>query len=223
MIHVKKSRSVRLILLLMCTLLCSACLPVVYAVPPTKLNVGFGAHVSDHKDRDRGGHFDIRAGVYPLQLFYEKEGRTYDVGLGYGYQDDLESTYHLHGPYAEFGFLGLFDDFARWGISMQVQGLSDSRQESTYLVGGRGALQLHVEFGDHQDGPFESCETAEGEGFCGVGYAWGEGSVGLYLESGYGTVRGLTTWDFGVGLLMRIPAQVGFGFVMLDSLHDEED
>jgi hypothetical protein len=67
------------------------------------------------------------------------------------------------------------------------------------------------------DEPRWSADDPDNESvFCGAGYAWGETSVGMYLETSYGRIDERDHWFVGMGFKLRVPASMGVGLLAGD-------
>ena len=205
----------RILLLCPFVLLLAGCLPVIWATPPARVETGVGISRVPSEVSTRTypqGNFDVRGALTPLQLFPELEGRSDDVGIGYGARFHFpDSPLVLHGPYLE-GYALLYPGMrGRLGVGMQMHMLLSNRSEYT-LEGGRAAMRVFYEWHKFSEGPFDACSSD----FCGAGYAYGEGSFGFYAEVSNTLLA--TRWEqgFTAGILIRIPGTVGAGIVILD-------
>lgn len=201
-------------------LVASGCLPILYATPPVRGQVGVGLDAvqpSSEESTQLGGHFDMRGSIAPLQLPEQLADRPLDVGVGYGLTLPFGQTRQLlHGPYLEFGVLQPVQDNFRFGFTGQVHGLltpAEGEPRQAFFDGARGALQAHIEWSGYTEGPTQSCQISSDGGFCGSGLALGDAGIGFYAEVAATRVLLERNLAFTVGLTFRAPASVGFGFI----------
>ncbi len=204
-----------------CLVSVTGCLPVAFVTPPIKASVGGGVHLGGDGRAVRngpGGHIDVRAGVYPLQILEASQGSAFDVGFGYVRQFDLTHNFGQQGAYLEVSLMQPLSPGWRWGLNAGFQALGTGR-DAEWIDGSRSVLGLHAEWSEYTEGPFESCDINDPEedvrsgGFCGGGYAFGTSGIGFYVETGLGRIRGVGVWDINVGLMFRLPASLGAGLL----------
>ncbi len=188
----------------------TGCLPVVYVTPPARVTASIGAQVGDRVS----GVGALAGSLQPLHLFDPMTSRFIDVGVGWGARFRFDDPL-AHGPFLE---LGLFQPIAPQvrfaaiarGQAIQVVGTDNPFNDGTSL-----ALQLGVDWARWNDQPTAACEVVV-DGFCGAGYAFGEGGVGGYVELGVDTIQGQQSFALMVGFSGRLPATWGAGVIFLD-------
>ncbi len=195
-----------------------------------------------HDDSDVGAAIPLRATVFPLQLFPSLLERHLDVGVGY--QAVVIADHGLvHGPHLEVAYLtskhvshwldwlGDPPRPTRLGVHVQAHGLLPSSAGMMFNPGV--TLQLSLENYAFTDTDFMGCQQSDSQPddprwessdddsvVCGTGYAWGETTVGFFVEGSYSRVELRNLWWVGAGLKVRLPATIGVGFVMGDLWSD---
>lgn len=213
----------RLLLLLLTIPTLAGCLPVAWVTPPSRLDAGAGLQSmrvdplpGGEPARAARGHYDLRASITPLQLS-QQEDRLLDIGFGYGMRGVfIEGGLIHHGPFTELGVLSpLESSGARLGASVQLHALGDNAAPFA-LSGARGAARLTIEWAGHAEAPFADCNFTTDGGFCGGGFAFGEGGFGLWAELSHARLRRGVETAFTMGVSFRLPATIGAGFLLLD-------
>ena len=111
----------------------------------------------------------------------------------------------------------------RYHVSSQVhfaasargQTLHVSNSGNPYHDGTSLALQLGVDWATWNEGPTAPCEVVA-DGFCGAGYAFGEGGTGGYVELAVDTTEGRQSSALMIGFSARLPATWGAGVIFVD-------
>jgi hypothetical protein len=192
----------------------TGCIVLPFVAPPVKASIGGRAYLPNLPKGDSGA-FSVQIGVNPLQFVPKQLGRRFDFGLGYiGNGSD---HYHFDGGYLELTAFPLLEKlptgvYVRGSISLEPTAFLDSRGIPGAGAGGK----LGFEFAGVTDGPLDSSGPKGGA----VGYAFGEGGLGLYLE-GFGArvfdhslAGGTTYFSIGGGLSVRLPSAVGIVWAM---------
>jgi hypothetical protein len=188
----------------------SGCLPVVYVTPPARITASIGAQVGDRVS----GVGALAGSLQPLHLFDPTTSRFIDVGVGWGARFRFDDPL-AHGPFLE---LGLFQPIApkvRFAAIARGQAIQEVGSGNAFTDGTSLALQLGVDWATWNDQPTAACEVVV-DGFCGAGYAFGEGGAGGYVELGVDTIGGQQAFAFMIGFSGRLPATWGAGVIFLD-------
>jgi hypothetical protein len=183
----------------------SACIAVPFALPPTQLEIGTGYRDSG---RGRDAPLDVRAGVSPLGFSKDLVERPVDFAAGYMYQHGhtrtIEGGWLEGGGRLTSGRIGE-DLWARASARMQVRLLAAN--DSTVL--GRGAaLRLMGEIVGFGGDSFASNGRDGGV----IGFGYGEGGIGAWLEAGYADIGGTPIWTTEAGLVVRLPFLAGIAY-----------
>lgn len=181
--------------------------------------------------------FPLAATIRPLQIAPSLLTRSFDLGVGYHLLPTTSQTFY-HGPHAELAWLNAVerpdfmdwflrdDDRARLGLRVRGQAFWGDFDGP---VGRGGAVQVFFEGFSFHDGDFGGCsfsdtqnspaqsafgeEEDEENAFCGAGYAWGESSIGLFIETSYARIDTRDQWLLSIGLTVGAPATIGAGFI----------
>ncbi|MEL6180288.1 MAG: hypothetical protein AAFS10_15105 [Myxococcota bacterium] len=180
----------------------SACVPVPVIAPPAKFTVGGGIAAGDMTDQNRGepesptGAFSFSAGIHPLQ--YVDTANGVDAGVGFVFEaipNAEVSADPLLGGYLELGY----PIWVSGPIRPTPSNPEPGSQGRLYLIGrgellqnagaggerGFGAgLGLGLELVKWQSTPVASIsstvdETGDPDFSAFIGYAFGEGGIGL--------------------------------------------
>jgi hypothetical protein len=196
-------------------LICSGCVAVPFATPPLQATLGTGVRSTSHTDSpsDFDVPLQVRAAVHPFGFVPEWLQRDADVGFGYLYEGG--SGGRTQGLYLEAsGVLlsgPLSNTVGRLSARLQGQFLFEDQHGP---FGEGVALQLTGELSDFTEGPFDS----QGEDGGSFGYVYGERGAGLYLEGGWFQLGDRSGWTATTGILVRIPASVGFAWTWIWAL-----
>ncbi len=199
----------------------TACVPLPFAVPPTKVDIGVAGRLGD--DEPGAATVPIRLGLHPLQILEDRHTRQFDFAPGWGFYPTSSGRF-MHGPFFEAGWLHPLGFDAegsgwRWGLNAKGHYLFADELDS-----GLGlTLQATIEWTSFVTGPFAECsvrvsndsydnEPTSAES-CSIGVSEGEGGVGLFVETSYAKLGGVDVGWVGGGLLFRIPASFGIVFV----------
>ncbi len=190
----------------------SGCIPVVYVTPPARVTASIGASIGED---EVGVQTAVAGSLQPLHLFDPTTTRWFDVGVGWGGRFGFERPV-AHGPLLELGLFQPISPNVRFAAIGRAQPISVVGSNSPWFTDGTSvALQLGVDYAFWNDGPTADCEIEVGE-FCGVGYAFGEGGVGGYLELGIDQIQGRQSYAVMAGFSGRLPATWGAGVVFID-------
>lgn len=198
------------------------CVP--YAVPPMRIGAGgggaFGEVIHQHQDDIVESHaqdmFHVRLELMPLDAFPALLHRDYDVGLGYVLEfvdADHPTGSFKHGPVVSGTYYPLRlgdpgpdgDDLVwRLGLTFRAELLLADMGRGWERGGG---LSVGTTFGfaTFLDGDYSSAK--------GGGIAYGEGGVEAYVEGSLRSMHGGQYFLFTAGLLIRMPASVGFAAI----------
>ena len=196
--------------LCVCLLALTGCLPVVYVTPPARVTASIGAQVGDQV----GGMGALAGSLQPLHLFDPTTTRWVDVGVGWGARFRFDDPL-VHGPFLELGLFQPISPQVRFAAIARGQTLQVLNSGNPFNDGTSLALQLGVDWATWNDGPTASCEVVV-DGFCGAGYAFGEGGAGGYLELAVDTIGGQQSFALMIGFSGRLPATWGAGVIFLD-------
>lgn len=199
----------------------TGCMP--YAVPPMRIGAGGGAALGEVvKQRDAGiakssleDMFHVRLELMPLDAFPSLLHRDYDIGLGYVLEfvdADFPGDALKHGPVVSGTYYPLRlgdpgpdgEEFIwRLGLTFRAELLLADVGRGLERGGGM-SVGTTFGFASFLDGPYDSDD--------GGGYAYGEGGVEAYLEGSLRSLHGGLYYLVTAGLLVRLPASVGFFF-----------
>ncbi|MFP4599302.1 MAG: hypothetical protein ACLFVJ_13670 [Persicimonas sp.] len=226
-------------------LLLSGCLPFAWATPPAQVEFGVAPRVTqadaESDDSEVDVVFPLRGSVNPLQLFPSLGMRHIDAGIGYQFVPGSTRPF-LHGPFLEIGFL-YGESFTapadgpareatvpRFGVRAKGHGLSSASSDGP--LSAAGSLQLSMEWHGFHDNPLSGCQDTSEDDFedpysddeddedqsvtCVSGLAYGESSIGFFVEGTLTRIGGRDQWWAGAGVLMRLPATMGLGVVVGD-------
>ncbi len=201
----------------------TGCIPLPFAIPPAKLDVGAAVRLGD--DEQGAVTFPLRAGVHLSQFFLDRHRRALDIGPGWGIYPSSSGTL-LHGPFLEAGWLHplAFDVEGsgwRWGLNTKGHFLFTDDFNSGFGL----TLQATMEWTSFTTGPFAKCAIQDITGpgdpepvasdSCTIGFSEGEGGVGFFVETSYAKLGGTDIGWVGGGLLFRVPASLGISMVPL--------
>ncbi len=195
------------------------------AAPPLHSHLTFGTAGGDLLDThdtlhpaDAASWARLRLGINPLQIFEVQRDRAVDFGLGYAWQGAMDAQHDRPGVHSLYGYVAYhpvhLDLGYDWALRVLVHGALEAAfhaGRSTTDVGGGGTAGATVELVSWTDGPVED-EDAE-PNF--IGFAVGEGGVGLTFEAGYHVVGPQAFWSITAGLTVRLPAAAGVAIVWL--------
>ncbi|HEY8079753.1 MAG TPA: hypothetical protein VIF62_36735 [Labilithrix sp.] len=180
----------------------AGCIAAPFALPPTQVEVGTGWRDSG---RGRDVPLDARVGLSPLGWSPEMMTRDVDFTAGYMYQWGRNRT--IEGGWLDGGgriASTRIGEHSVGRISAHAQIRLLAANDSTVL--GRGAaFRMMAEIASFANGPFES-SGSDGGAF---GFAYGEGSAGIYGETSYADIGGTAIWTATAGLVFRLPIFAG--------------
>ncbi len=190
-------------------LLASGCVAIPLATPPVQLGIGGQIRASEPLDRPSraawSGGASVRAAIHPLGFAPTLLDRRIDFGAGYLL--DLGPA-PLQGAFLEFAAAPLRvadrDHLFRFSARAQYRLLFDQAQ----AMGQGAALQLAAEYASFIDGPF-NVNSPDGGAF---GQAFGESSVGMFLELSAFEIARERGASLTGGILIRMPALFGFAW-----------
>ncbi|MDI1477130.1 hypothetical protein [Polyangium sp. y55x31] len=184
-----------------------ACIAFPFATPPIAISGGGGVRYGTPSTEQTGpgmGHIDV--GVKPLQLMRAWEKRRADVGLGYTFEAGAGPS--RHGAFFEGTVFPVVDQVGRIGVAAQPRLWYES--ETDKMRFGM-AVRVTAEARWFTSTTFSGTSSSGGA----MGYAHGEGGLGLYLEGAYAKIGERPDVTLGFGLTCRIPATVGLALVFL--------
>lgn len=199
----------------------TACVPLPFAVPPTKVDVGVAARLGD--DEPGAATVPIRLGLHLLQMLEDRHERSYDFAPGWGFYPTTSGSF-MHGPFFEAGWLHPIKYDAersgwRWGVNGKGHYLLAEDLDSGFGV----TLQGTIEWTSFVTGPFAECTVhastdpydpdPPGRDSCSIGVSEGEAGIGFFVETSYAKLGSVDIGWVGGGLLFRLPAS--FGIVLV--------
>jgi len=187
-------------------LLLAGCVGIPFAGPPVQLAVGTGARsLREGASGSLDVPLQLRAAAHPLGFSPNLVERSADFGLGYLL--DYGPPALVQGAYLEGSAVMLKGPLGnRWGrLSARVQARLLFRGRE---VGQGAAVVLTGEWTGFDEGNFDSTDARGGA----FGYAYGEKAVGFFIEAAFLHIGALDGWSASGGLIVRIPAVVGFAW-----------
>ena len=206
--------------------LLGGCFPVAWVTPPAQLELGAGAQLRSDRS-EVAPVLPTRVGFFPLQAFPSRLDRRGDFGLGYQLIPTTARPMH-HGPYLDAAYMTTTAQLPTRGMiageasatrfGVRTKGHLLFAATPTAQPGWGSTVQLTVDWFEFSRFEFEGCDVGSDTGVCAVGWAYGETSRGIFVEAGYAEVGGLEMWTVAAGLVVRVPATVGAGFVFGDAI-----
>jgi hypothetical protein len=199
----------------------SACVPLPFGIPPTKIEAGAAVRIGD--DEPGAATFPLRASFHLLQAFLDRHERSFDVGPGWGVYPTTSGSL-THGPFFEAGWLRPMtfgEDGSGWRFGVNGKGhyLLASDLDSGFGL----TLQATFEWTSFVTGPFAECTIesssdpyepeSSGTDSCSFGVSEGEAGIGFFVETSYAKLGGVDVGWVGGGLLFRIPMSIGIVLV----------
>jgi len=184
-----------------------ACIAFPFVTPPLAISAGGGVRYGTPDVEQTGpgmGHVDV--GVKPLQLMSQWQKRRADVGFGYTLEGGAGPF--RHGGFVEGTVYPVMDRVARIGVSAQPRLWYEP---GTDKMGFGMAGRVTAEARWFVSRTFSGSSSSGGA----VGYAHGEGGLGLYIEGAYAKIGERPNATLGIGLTGRIPASVGLAIAFL--------
>ena len=219
-------------LLLGIALLSSGCLPFAWMTPPMKVSSGFGGSItirsspSANAEQDdiapkKPGAMNLYFGLFPLKAHPSMELRPFDFGIGYHisqFYGGEDQGIVIHGPYLEMSWYphtrplhrkSLWN--SRFGVHLQPRLLMIT--DSGYRKYG---IATNIKFTAELSRYLEpnSGGNCDNDG-CVFGSWFGEISIGIFAQTGYGFLGKTHFVDIRAGVFLNIPISVGAGFIFL--------
>ena len=168
----------------------AGCVP--YVIPPATID--FGAQYLSARGARTEVHADV--GYSAMSLTRGRMDRNWDATLSGSFdRSEYRNTFGL----AAAGGAVLHP----WGLvhedtanRLLIEGVGRWTTDGTAL-GARIAIEHAAFYDGSADDPNNS------------GYAYGEGGIGLYLETDRWSIDGSPSWSFTAGLMVRAPVVVG--------------
>ena len=209
-------RSRLLALAALAALALPGCLPIIVATPPMRVTGTLGSPVNGSRPRLRGA---ARGTIQPLGVLDVGGVRVLDAGLGWGVQGYFDYGEVVHGPVFEAGFFQPITDETRWFVMGRGQ-LLNRNGFGSYIDGFGAGLQVGAEFFGWSDSVSSlDCTSGTDGGYCGIGTAYGEGGIGLFVDLDIERVAGTQALSASLGLSFRIPASAHFGVAFTNPIH----
>jgi len=191
-------------------LVVSGCVPLPYAVPPVRGDVGTGFQTETVAGNTSAfAPLFLTGGVFPMGLFSRLKERYFDIGFGGVYS--LDATRQRAGGYVEADAVPYQLTFTSWRLrcvaGLQGRYLADL---SSGQWSWGGAARLTWEWATFE-APFDYTDHSKDAILVGVGQ--GEFGAGLYLEFATLFLPGTPSYALIAGVSFRLPALAGLALV----------